>query len=136
MRILKIIGASIGVLLVSLLLFIGLLVWKSQHPTRPKGWPPGSVYFRPPLRQFLAGFWVGCQLDSNRNVDTCQFADFKGNTRYQGDYTTCDGRPPLPNEKLQLQQQNQAVIRVSLVDGTMLLPIDLCRDFPASPNGR
>src|ERR1700722_12175417 len=98
MRILTIIGTFVAV---SALAFLGWFYWQSQHPHFPEGWPPGSVWVRPAsLRMFRAGVWAGCRLDTQRNADTCKFANFKGKTWYEGNYSTCDGRAPIADDQL------------------------------------
>src|SRR5579862_5440069 len=111
MRILKIIAALVGVLAVLMLAFIGRLRWESQHPTLPKGWPSGSVWLEAPRTWpgvLLVGYWVGCSLDTKRNVDTCRFADFKGKIVHEDDYTTCDDKPPIPDWGLWLRPGHQS----------------------------
>ncbi len=116
---------------------IGLLWWASIQPKRAprnlKGTPawivdpmPRFAYF--PFWLFVPrGFWVSCWLDTQRNVDMCEFADFNGKVSYEGDYTTCDGRPPLPTNEVGPTDFHQAVSPVLLVRGGSLIPVDECR---------
>jgi hypothetical protein len=103
--------------------------WVSHPPNLPRNLRQNSVWIEgPPAPLFLAprGVWLGCWLDTQRNVDRCQFADYKGVVWEQDDYTTCDNQSPLPDERLRLQTVNQATVRVFLQDGTMLIPVNLC----------
>jgi TonB family protein len=146
MRILKIIGSLICALLILGLGFIGSVYWTIQRPRLPKGWPSGSVWIgAPSLRWALAGVWIGCRLDSQRNVDTCKFANFRGKVWYEGDYTTCDDEPPIADERLWLRPGNQSASFIGLRDGTLLIAKNDCdfrnrdrapvnRTLPSSPN--
>jgi hypothetical protein len=129
MRVVKAMGALVGVLVLSVLSFFAWIWWESQHPRLPNGWPPSSAFIQAPHAlpgYLLVGVWVGCRLGTQRNVDTCKFANYKGKLMYEGDYTTCDNQPPLPDERLRLRSENQATVRVFLQDGTMLIPVDFC----------
>jgi hypothetical protein len=74
------------------------------------------------------------RLDTQRNVDTCKFANYKGKLLYESDYTTCENQPPVPDDGLRLRSENQATVRVFLQDGTMLIPVDLCNPRKRSAN--
>lgn len=107
-----------------------LRVWWASHPPKlPGNLRANSVWVEGSPAPFVftpRGVWVSCWLDTQRNVDRCQFADYEGKLGYEGDYTTCDNQSPMPDERLRLQNKNQAVVRVFLQDGTMLIPANLC----------
>lgn len=129
MRILKIVGMSATVLVVLVLVFIGRLWWESQHPIRPQNWPPGSVWLEAPHTWpglLLVGYWVGCSLDAERNVDRCRFADSRGKVVHEDDYTTCDGKPPITDQGLWLRPGHQSSAFIFLRDGHMMISQDSC----------
>jgi hypothetical protein len=124
----KIIGASIGVLVVLLLAFIGWQWWANQNPRLPRGWPPGSIWMREPGRRVSfvpRGVWIGCWLETQQGVDRCSFADYKGRIFHQGDYGTCAEQLPVPNERLWLNAGSYWFIY--LRDGTLLVEVSTCR---------
>jgi len=103
--------------------------WVSHPPALPKNLPADSVWIKgPPAPLFLAprGAWLGCWFDAQRNADRCRFADYKGGIIYEDDYTTCDDKPPLPDDRLQLEKRRQSTAFVFLPDGTMLQPTSEC----------
>jgi hypothetical protein len=124
----KIICASIGVLVVLLLAFIGWQWWANQNPRLPRGWPPGSIWMREPGRRVSfvpRGVWIGCWLDTQQGVDRCRFADYKGTIIHQSDYEICSEQLPVPNERLWLTAGSYYFIY--LRDGTLLVELSVCR---------
>jgi hypothetical protein len=136
-----------AVVLVGLFAVVGWLVvagvwWASvqpkEAPANLQGKPVWAVNPMPRFAHFPAnllaprGMWVSCWLDARRNIDTCEFAGFNGRVWYRGDYTTCDGRPPLPDAGLFPVDFHQSVGFVSLLDGRVLSPVDDC---PAKGRG-
>jgi hypothetical protein len=130
-------AAVIGLLLVSGGAIVFRLWWASIPPKLPKGLRANSVWrgartLPLPLPMKLAvywnrvGAWESCWLDMNRNVDRCEFTDYKGAVLYQSDYTTCDGKPPVPDSRLQFGSRRQSFGFISLQDGTVLIPVNDC----------
>jgi hypothetical protein len=129
MRMLKSVGLSIGVLVILVLIFIGRLWWEAGHPIRPKDWPPDSVWLEAPHTWpglLLLGYWVGCSVDTEKNVDRCRFADNRGKVVHEDDYTTCDGKPAIPNQELLLRPGQQSFAFIFLRDGRVMVSQDLC----------
>jgi hypothetical protein len=130
----KINGASIGVLVILLLAFIGWQWWASQNPRLPRGWPPGSIWMREPGRRLSfgpRGVWIGCWFDTQQGADRCRFADYKGRIIHQSDYETCTEQPPVPNERLWLTAGSYYFIY--LRDGTLLVEVNACRTSNGVP---
>jgi hypothetical protein len=111
--------------------------WALQPPKLPTNLHGNPVWIAPDLRAFpvrfrLAayfqpvGVWVGCWLDKQRNIDRCAFANYKGMILYEGDYTSCDDKPPVPDARLQLGNRRQSSLFVVLPDGTTLIPVSEC----------
>jgi hypothetical protein len=65
-------------------------------------------------------------LDRQRAVDKCKFSDYDGRILSEGDYSTCDGRPPLPDEKLRLDRSGASAAVIRLQDGTLLFEASNC----------
>jgi TonB family protein len=127
MRLVKIIACFVGVLLLSGLVFVGWVYRDVEHPRLPRGWPAGSVWIGSPLLRYaLAGSWIGCRLDTLRNIDTCKFANFRGKVWSESDYTTCDEKPPVKDERLLLRPDRQSVDLIWLRDGTLLVNKEEC----------
>lgn len=131
MRSLKFGVAFIGALA---LIFIARIWWASIPPKLPQNLPTNSIWLEAPTRLNFSpsGFWVGCWLDGERHANRCSFADFKGKVLYESDYLSCDGRPPIPDNKLRLKSDHQSSFLIRLEDGTVLVQADGCpRKTPA-----
>ena len=63
-------------------------------------------------------------MDAQHGVDRCKFADYQGKIHYEGEYLTCDERPPVPDNGLLLKPSTS--VTIYLQDGTMLLERSLC----------
>jgi hypothetical protein len=122
-------GIALGALIIIAISVAGWRWWKSLHPKLPAGWPPGSVWVEAPTLRFkilAVGGWAGCFLDTQRSIDRCEFADYKGKLLYQDDYSTCDGRAAIPSNRLWLRPGHQSTAFVFLRDGTILFPTSFC----------
>jgi hypothetical protein len=121
MRIFRGIGVVVGIGIVIVLLRVW---WASLPPKLPTDLSSSAIWVKTPTAPFSfvpMGFWVGCSLDAQRHVDRCRFADYKGKTVYESDYSTCDDRAPLLNDRLILKKGHQSIFFVSLQDGTILV---------------
>jgi hypothetical protein len=137
MKTLKIIGVVLGGIVVLLLITASRFWWATIPPRLPRHWPSGSVWVAGPPAPFdwsPRGQFVGCWLDSQRNVDRCQFANYRGKISFVGDYTTCDARPPLSDLELGVRPANYSqgtfdestVAYVRLQGGEILIPVSTC----------
>ena len=147
MRTLKTTGAIIlAVLILSVICVIARFWWATLTPRVPEHWPSGSVWVEgppAPLDWSPRGQFVGCWLDSQRNVDRCQFANYQGKITHVGDYTTCNDRPPLSNSQLGIRAADytkgtfdeSTMDAVKLQSGMILIPVSACeaRKSTASP---
>jgi hypothetical protein len=135
MRISKPIAISIGLVVVIGGSIILRLWWASYPPKLPKNLRANSVwidgralpfpykltaYFKP------RGAWISCWLDTQRDVDRCQFTDYRGMVFYQNDYTSCDEKPPVPDARLQLRDHDQSTASIFLLDRTILWSASEC----------
>jgi hypothetical protein len=134
-RIARFIGITIGLVVVLGGSIILRLWWASQTPKLPQtlransvwiGPPPGRLAFAGRLAFVPMGVWVSCWLDATGHVDRCQFANYKGAVLYEGEYTSCDDKPPLSDARLQLGNRRQSFSLVGLLDGTTLIPTSDC----------
>jgi hypothetical protein len=130
MRILKAITVVIGLVLLSI---GGLIIfrnwWVSHPPKIPKNLHADSVWIKgPPAPLFLAprGIWLGCWFDAQRNVDRCQFADYKGLVLHEEDYISCDDKPPISDATLKPRDHDQSFAFVFLRDQTLLWSTTEC----------
>ena len=137
MRTLKIIGIIFAVFVLSLIGVVARFWWATLTPEVPKHWPQGSVWVEAlpaPLDWSPRGQFVGCWLDSQRNEDRCQFANYQGKISHVGDYTACDDRSPLSDWQLNVHPADYTKEggdqsledRVILQDGTILIPVTAC----------
>jgi hypothetical protein len=121
--------------------------WATLTPSIPKNWPQGSMWIEAPPAPFdwsPRGDFVGCWLDSQRNVDRCQFADYKGKVSHVGEYTTCDERSPISNQELNIRAADYSkgtfdestVYGVRLQNGKILIPVSACEARRNSVNPR
>lgn len=111
--------AAAAVVVLVLLLLISL---PARTPELPNGWGPNSVWMRghrSALSLRPQGAWVDCRLDTERNVDTCKFGDYRGRVFFEHTYDACNGGPPLANDKLQLRNEGSIWI-LRLQNGTLL----------------
>jgi hypothetical protein len=137
-RLLKIIGLSVGAVVLVVILLLIRFWWASSSPRFPDGWPADSVFIKNPYPVWVyplapRGSWVGCWFDAARNVDRCKFGDYRGKVRDENSYSTCDGKAPLPDAKLVLRDHDQATIFVFLADGTPLFAADFCNSLKHRP---
>jgi hypothetical protein len=103
--------------------------WVSHPPSRPKNMPASAVWIAgPPAPLFLAprGVWLGCWLEAQRGVDKCRFANYDGVVLKEGDYTTCNDNPPVPETRLKPRNHDQSTAFIFLQDGTMLWVASEC----------
>ena len=104
--------------------------WATLTPSIPKNWPQGSVWFWAPFAPLdwsPRGYFVGCWLDGQRNVDRCQFAGYNSKVLRVGDYTTCDERSPISNQELKIRAAPESSLyNVLLENGRILIPISVC----------
>ena len=147
MRILKIFGVVLAILVLGIVSVVARFWWATLTPKVPEHWPQGSVWVEAPpapLDWSPRGQFVGCWLDHQRNVDRCQFANYQGKISYVGDYTTCDDQPPLLDWQLNIHPADYTKEggdqsledRVILQNGTRLIPVSACeaRKNSSKPN--
>lgn len=123
----RVAGYILAVALILATALFGLQVhWASRTPDLPPGWPKQSVWmagYQPPLSIHPRGAWVSCRLDPARNVDGCQFADYKGRVFLHHDYVTCNGaQQAVPDNRLLLRNQG-SVWLLRLQDGRILFQV-------------
>jgi hypothetical protein len=63
-------------------------------------------------------------MDAHSGVDRCKFGNYKGRVIYEGEYVTCDERPPVPDDRLLLKPSDLSFIY--LRDGSVLFERSLC----------
>lgn len=137
MRMLKIVGLILAVLALCITALIARFWWATLTPRVPEHWPSGSVWVEAPPAPFdwsPRGEFVGCWLDSQRNVDRCQFANYRGKISHVGDYTACNDQPPLSDSQLRIRvadytkgtfdESTANVVKLQL--GTILIPTSAC----------
>ena len=137
MRTLKIVGVVLAVLILGIIGVAARFWWATLTPNIPEHWPSGSVWVEgppAPLDWSPRGQFVGCWLDSQRNVDRCQFANYQGKISHVGDYTTCDDRPPLSDSQLKIRTADytkgafdeSTIDAVKLQGGILLIAVSAC----------
>lgn len=138
-RVSKFVGIFLAVCLLTIVVGLARLWWASLPPKFPKNLSPNSVWITnimvPRFSFVPRGVWVSCWLETQRNVDRCEFSDYKGMVWHQDDYTSCDDSLPVPDARLQLRNHDQSTAFVFLRDGTVLFPVSFCaaRKHRANP---
>jgi hypothetical protein len=128
---------SLGLVAVFAGLVFFRLWWASLPPTRPKDMPPDSVWIEAPVAPFdfsPRGYWLGCWLDTLRNLNRCCVTDWRGHVEFQDEYKALSGSEPVPQTDLRLRlvdtaqlstwsDSYQAMVPIALLtDGQILVP--------------
>jgi hypothetical protein len=120
---------------------VGRIQWAASVPSRPKELPPTAIWIPAPpapLDFSPRGYWLACWLDAARNVNRCKLTDYKGNPKFEADYSPTAGLDPVPEARLHLKSVSsttelwvpvgQEMVPVArLEDGTVLVP---AQDLP------
>jgi hypothetical protein len=137
MRIVKISLIILAMIVVVVGAIVIRLSWAASTPSLPKGLPKTAIWLPAPptpLNFSPSGYWLACWLDHTRNVDRCKLTDYKGNSKFEEDYTAIAGLNPIPDDRLNLtkvgdsdlwawsRQDSRGVPVAHLKDGTILVP--------------
>jgi hypothetical protein len=119
---------------------IARVQWAISVPARPKNFPAAAIWVPAPpapLDFSPRGYWLACWLDAARNVDRCKLTDYKGNPKFEADYSPVTGPNPVLEDRLHLRAAGpedlwavagQELVPVAhLEDGTVLVP---AQDLP------
>lgn len=99
-RVMKIIGAALGMLTVFLVV---VLWWAGRPPRKPDGLSAKAIHFEPfgvPFTLHQTGYWLDCWLDQHANEDRCRLTDVKGNQLFEDVFLPCDGQSPVSDSDL------------------------------------
>jgi len=134
MRVIKLIGALLGVMIV---VVIGVLWWAGRVPRRPSGLSANALYVERGVVPFMLssrGEWLDCWFDDHERVDRCKLTDKKGALEFEDVFVPYEGQSPLPQVDLVLDhrrtgqvwtgsyERHTLVPIVYLMDGEILLP--------------
>lgn len=124
------------VLLAVLGAIVGRIQWANSVPARPGTMPATAIWIPAPpapLDFSPRGYWLACWLDTARNVNQCELADYKGKVSFEDDYSPLTGSHPVPEVRLHLRSVSsedlwapagQELVPIAhLQDGTVLVPI-------------
>lgn len=133
--------AAIAVGLIGL---VARIQWAKSIPSRPESLPLNAVWAPAPpapLDLIPRGYWLGCWLDTSRNVDRCILTDYRGNVEFVGDYSPLTGPAPVPESRLHIAPQDwpglwepthdDLVPVARLQDGTVLVPTKYLSEMKA-----
>jgi hypothetical protein len=146
MRTLKIIGVVLAILILGIIGLVARFWWATLTPKVPKYWPQGSVWVEAPpapLDWSPRGYFAGCLFDSQRSVDRCKFANYRGKVWYEADYVNCEnGRMGAEGtlaitaqaDWTWLNSEQLEVPRVHLKNGAILIPVTACKARQNTPN--
>ena len=130
MRISKLLSIVIGLVLLICAPIVFRSWWVSHPPKVPRNLRADSVWIKglsAPLFLAPRGVWLSCWLDTQRNVDRCQFADYKGLVLHEEDYISCNDKPPIPDAALKPRDHDQSFAFVFLTDQTLLWSATECK---------
>ncbi|HXU21773.1 MAG TPA: hypothetical protein VN788_14410 [Verrucomicrobiae bacterium] len=111
----------------------GAFWWAGKVPRRPKQVAANAVFLWAPSVGLSApkrGWWLSCTEDAGQN--RCTLSDIKGNTEYEGEFLSSNGKGPVPADQLKIDTRRTLddkvwagsvlVPLVFLENGTILIP--------------